>query len=461
MASIKRIEGKNGISFKITVTQGRDQNGKQMRHYLTWTPERLMTERQMKKAVEQAAFEFEQAITQGYQIDNRQTFAQYAEYVISMKEQGGAKRRTIDRYNELMARIIPAIGHIKLLELRPQHLNSFYKNLSEPGIVKATDRAQAVVDLPELFKQRKLSRAKVAELAGVSAATITTACKGNTITLSSADRIAKALNVKTKQLFNVTANNGCLSSKTIVEHHRLIHTILSYAEKEMLVPYNAASKATPPKASQNEVNYFQPQDIGHILSALQSEPIKWQTIVHLLIVTGCRRGEIMGLRWSKIDFENSQIKIDTNLLYSPKRGIYEDTTKTGNVRFIKLPAETMALLRDYRQWYTELRFKNGDLWHNTDFLFTKNNGEPMIPDSITAWLRKFSMRHDLPHINPHAFRHTMASVLINNGKNIVSVSKRLGHAKVSTTTDLYSHIIAEADEQASECLANTLLRNAQ
>ena len=75
-----------------------------------------------------------------------------------------------------------------------------------------------------------------------------------------------------------------------------------------------------------------------------------------------------------------------------------------------------------------------------------------------ALYAEFSKRHDLPHINPHAFRHTMASILINSGKDVVSVSKRLGHAKVSTTTDIYSHIIMEADEQASECLADVMLR---
>ena len=68
------------------------------------------------------------------------------------------------------------------------------------------------------------------------------------------------------------------------------------------------------------------------------------------------------------------------------------------------------------------------------------------------------MRHNLPHINPHAFRHTMASILISEGKDVVAVSKRLGHAKVSTTTDIYSHIIQQADEQASECLADVMLR---
>lgn len=458
MANIRKIEGKNGISYKITVTRGRDLEGKQIRHYMTWTPPHKMTERQMQKAVEVAAMEFEKSIALGYQVDNRQTFAEYAAYVLELKEREGAKYRTIERYRELLERINPAIGHIKLPDLRPRHLNDFYKNLGEPGISKQEAHAQAKIDLAALLKEKKLTRAKVAELSSVSATTVTTACQKKRIALTTAEAIARAIGKDVAELFEIEAGQSQLSNKTILEHHRLIHTILTQAEKEMLVQYNAAAKATPPKAAKKEVNYFQPEDIVRIREALDKEPLKWKVATHLLLITGCRRGEIMGLRWDRVDFANSKIKIDTNLLYSAKRGIYEDTTKTGTVRFIKLPAETMELLRQYRRWYMELRFKNGDRWQDTGFLFVKENGEPMIPDGITAWLSDFSKRHDLPHINPHAFRHTMASILINSGKDVVSVSKRLGHAKVSTTTDIYSHIITEADEQASEYLADVMLR---
>lgn len=461
MANIKRIERKTGVSFKITVTKGRDMKGRQIRHYKTWTPERPMTERQMEKEVQRVAFAFERDIELGYQADNRQSFAEYAQYVLELKERAGDKYRTLERYRELMVRIVPAIGHVKLADLRPQHLNAFYKALGEDGASSRGDRAQARIALPVLLKEQKMSRAKLAEAAGVAATTFTAACQGKKVALSTAQAIAGVLGQDVGKLFNVEKGSGRLSSKTILEYHRLIHTILAQAEREMLVPYNAAAKATPPKAARKEVNYFQADDIIRIREALELEPIKWRMITHLLLITGCRRGEVMGLRWSRVDFKSSQIRIDTNLLYSPKRGIYEDTTKTSTVRFIKLPAETMGLLKQYRGWYLEQQLKTGDRWHDTDFLFVKDNGEPMIPDGITAWLRKFSMRHGLPHINPHAFRHTMASILSNQGKDVVSVSKRLGHAKVSTTTDIYSHVIQEADEQASECLADVMLRPAQ
>lgn len=118
----------------------------------------------------------------------------------------------------------------------------------------------------------------------------------------------------------------------------------------------------------------------------------------------------------------------------------------------------MQLLREYRAWYNELRLKNGGRWQDSGFLFVKNNGAPIHPDSFAGWLRKFTKRHSLPHLHPHGFRHTNASMLIGNGVDVVTVAGRLGHADVSTTLDIYSHAINEAKAKASETLADVMLR---
>lgn len=458
MANIKRIEGKNGVSFKITVTSGRDINGRQVRHYLTWTPEPKMTERQMQKAVERAAADFERNIEQGFQTDNKQTFSEYARYVVDLKERSGLKHRTVFLYKKLLERCDQAIGHLKLTDIRPHHLNSFYKNLMEDGIRKSGHKATAKVDLKSYIHKQGTTKAATADSAGISMATLDNACAGKHITLDRAEAICKALNRKTTDLFSVERDTRPLSAKTQLEYHRFIHTVLDQAEKEMIVPYNAAAKATPPKPEKKEVNYFQADEISAILEALEGEPLKWRMFVHLLMVTGCRNGEIAGLRWEKVDFDKRQVKIDTQLLYTPEKGIYENATKTGDTRLLSLPAETMALLREYRAWYNELRLINGDRWQNSGFLFVQDDGKPIMPTSAGAWLNRFYKRHELPKINPHAFRHTVASVLIHNGTDIVSVSKRLGHARTSTTTDIYAHIMQEADQQASECIADALLR---
>ena len=123
----------------------------------------------------------------------------------------------------------------------------------------------------------------------------------------------------------------------------------------------------------------------------------------------------------------------TAILYGPERGIYEDKPKTKtSVRWIKLPNETLALLTEYRQWQNEQKNIWGDKWIESGHIFTKEKGGPFHPTTVNAFLAEFSERHNLPHINPHAFRHTQVSILFFNRVDAVSISRRLGHANVST-----------------------------
>lgn len=198
-----------------------------------------------------------------------------------------------------------------------------------------------------------------------------------------------------------------------------------------------------------------------IREALETEPIKWKTLVHLLLITGVRRGELLGLKWDKVDMDGNRLHICNNVLYTPDRGIYEDTPKTSTSdRFITVPPETVRLLRQYKAWQNEERLRLGRYYQYQGFVFSQDNGSPMHPDSVTDWLKKFSKRHGLPHINPHAFRHTMASMLYFNGVDSVSISKRLGHAQVSTTANIYAHVMEEADQRNADILADVFLKNA-
>lgn len=225
---------------------------------------------------------------------------------------------------------------------------------------------------------------------------------------------------------------------------------MAQAEKEMLIPYNPAAKATPPKPRRKEPNYFQPDVLDHILDELDHAPLKWRTITYLLIDTGCRRGEAAGLKWDSIDFENEIITIERALLYSPKRGVYEGPPKSGRSRTVKLAPETVALLKQHRIEQDKLKRANGDQWIDSGYVFTQENGDRMNPDSITDWLNKFSAANKLPHIHPHAFRHTAASTMIANGVDLVTAANELGHANATTTATIYAHQIATAKAKAAD-----------
>ena len=464
MANIQERRDKAGklISYSVRVHRGRGADGKQLKPFTaTFDVSPTWTEKSARKKAEAFAATFEKECRQGITSDSRQRFANYCAYVIDLKEQRGAKHSTIVRYRELTERIYPAIGHIKLKELRPDHLNSLYTALAKPGAGKGAQRATARQNLAALLKEKRISRSSIAKKSGVPLYTVYDAVNGKPVNRDAALSVAAAIGDPLEKLFVIHENTRTLSAKTVLEHHRLIHTVLDQAVKEGLIPSNPADRVMLPKAEKKEVNYFQPETVAAIRDALESEPIKWKTLTHMLLITGARRGEILGLKWENVDFKGSRIYICNNILYTTERGIYEETPKTErSKRYVSLPTETMRLLKKYQLWQYEERLRMGEYFQYRDFVFSQDNGSPMHPDSVTDWLSKFSKRHNLPHVNPHAFRHTMASMLYFNGVDSVSISNRLGHAQVSTTANIYAHVMEEADKKNADILAEIFLKQA-
>ena len=149
------------------------------------------------------------------------------------------------------------------------------------------------------------------------------------------------------------------------------------------------------------------------------------------------------------------------VIYRADVGVYMETPKTEkSKRFVVLPAETMQLLKQYKAWQASEKLRLGTYYEDRGLVFARDNGLPLHPDSVNGWLNKFSKRHGLPHIHPHAFRHTMASMLYFNGMDSVSISKRLGHAQTSTTANIYAHVIEAADQRNADILADIFLKKA-
>lgn len=459
MAHIEELKGKRGVSYRIIVSDGVDTNGRRIVHRKTWKPPPGMKPREIKSALNAEVVAFEKAIAAGYDVDTRYTFAQFAEYTIKQKERGGKKHRTTSGYKGLLPRITQAIGHIQLDKLRTSHLNKFYENLEEDGIRQSAARAVPVRDLRAALKEMNLSMAKTAKLAGIAESTVNAAAKGNPILAEKAKCIADVAGIPFETIFEIKEDTRPLSSTTVWAYHRFIHTVLELAKKEKLVATNVADDVTLPKKKKSEVDTYQTDELIRIRNAAEQEPVKWRTAIHLLMITGARRGEIVGLQWSRVNWKDSSILIDTNLQYTPERGVYVETIKNEETRTIKLPAETMALLREYKVWQLETRLACGDRWIQSDYVLTSEFGGHMAPDTLSGYLQRFEEKYNLPHIHAHKFRHSMASVLYFSGADPVSISKRLGHAQVSTTQDMYAHLIKQADTQSAERIADAIFRS--
>lgn len=250
---------------------------------------------------------------------------------------------------------------------------------------------------------------------------------------------------------------GQLSAKTRLEVHRLIHAALGQAVKEGAVISNVADKVDPPRREEKEPVFYEPETVEKILAASENEPEQWRMLILFLLASGCRRGEALGLMWKDVDKTNNRVYIHKNLTYTKEKGPFLDSPKTKkSVRFITLPVEVMNALYHHKAEQAQVKLRVGQYYNDKDFVFARENGDPLHPCSVTSYMTKFSKKYDLPKMNPHGFRHTAASMLIFKGFNPVEVSKRLGHDDVSTTLDIYSHVFDDADSRAADAIAEAL-----
>lgn len=156
------------------------------------------------------------------------------------------------------------------------------------------------------------------------------------------------------------------------------------------------------------------------------------------------------------------IDINKSSLYTPDRGRFDDDTKNETSRrVIKIPDPAVDLLREYRAFQAAEKIKLGDKWQGENKVFTSANGKPIHPDTVSSHFHSFIKKTDLPHITVHSLRHTNATLMIANGTDIKTVSKRLGHANVTTTGNIYTHAIKSADELAADKLTDIFNKQKQ
>lgn len=251
-----------------------------------------------------------------------------------------------------------------------------------------------------------------------------------------------------------------LSQQSIKHYHRCISAILGTATKEQLIPRNVASRSymDAPRVIKKEPLHLDTEDAQKFVALLmQEEDIRVKTALSLLIYSGVRNGELCGLEWQDIDFENNVIHIRRASQYVKDYGmITKEPKNETSKRTLKLSAGIFTILSEYAKWYEEQEELNGDRWVNSNRLFIQNDGKPIQPGTINKWLKDFVDAHKLPTVTPHSMRHTFCTLLIANGVDIKTVSAKAGHSRTSTTLDIYTHSVKSADEQASQVLDDVL-----
>ena len=244
-----------------------------------------------------------------------------------------------------------------------------------------------------------------------------------------------------------------LSPKTLRHHHTLLSGIFSLAMEWNLIKDNPTQRVRLPsitKAKSAKANFYDDEQVAKLLVALEDEPIKYRTLLYIALDTGLRLSEVTGLVWGAIDLEEQIINVIQQRQYVPGYGILEVDPKTDSgVRVVTISTFATQKLKDYKKHQADLQRKCGTVWHESDIVFTHEDGIPIFPHRPSQWFTEFIRRKELPHITFHGLRHTNASLLIGSETDIVTLSGRLGHSSKNVTLDTYSHMIKSREKQAA------------
>lgn len=387
MPSIRRKTTKSGRDYyEITVSRGRSQS----RLFSRWYVPEGWSQRAIDRELAKVAAEFERQCKAGEIVSRAEKRQQEA-----LEAAEAAKIQTVLQYGERV--FMPT----KAVTMSENSRASFQSNLNNWIYPAIGDKK-----LPEV---------------------------------TPADLSALLLDIQAKGKAHATA----------VKVYTVLHTLFKMAYLEDMVDRNPMDKVSRPVPRKDEIRDPEAQsltvdELRAVLEALEAEPLKWQALVRLLIDTGIRRGECCGLKWDDINLEAQVVTIRRNLCYTPSRGVYVDTPKTGHVRVVDIGPETTALLEALRDQSTG------------DFVFTQDNGNTIHPQSPTRYLKKLSTKCGVQDLHPHKLRHTFASIAITAGADVASVSEALGHADKSTTLRMYTHADVESRKRAAQIFRDAI-----
>ena len=247
---------------------------------------------------------------------------------------------------------------------------------------------------------------------------------------------------------------GGLAARTIGHAHRVLSKALSDAVRNELTPKNVAKAHSTPKVPDEEMVIV--HDIPALVEKLKSSRLQHLAMISLF--TGMRLGEVLALRWTEVDLDKKSIQVREAIEETEEYGIRFKAPKSkAGRRDIALPDISSSLLREYRKAQLELRFKLGVGNCRTMPCYSPDiEGDPLSRNAISAAWSDFAASIGVPDVTFHALRHTHASQLIDAGVDIVTISKRLGHAKPDITLRIYAHLFRKDDGKAAAAINSIL-----
>lgn len=431
MASIRKIENKKGISYKIEVSNGYDRNGKKIRETTTFTPEPGMTEKQGKKAAEKYALAFEEKVKNGGCISgDKLSLEDFTQEWLTTYAPNQLEVTTLSMYKKVIEqRIIPSLGNLKIGKIKTYHVEKFFLSLAQDG---------ARLDGKE---------------GGYSINSIRTTRTALSSILTTAERLG------------IIENNPCPKAK--LPKHEEEETVKCFTKDQtirFLEFVDSDYEKEKAKSRKNDSTVVSMQDYVNE-DALK---MQYRVFFRIALFGGLRRGEMVGLEWKNVDFDKNVIRVKQSAYRLEEKNGIKGTKTKSSVRAVAFPQPIMDLLKEYKKEQDKYRKCIGDKWCGDDWVFIAENGENININSpynkFQRLIRKYNRtvpdEEKLPRISLHDLRHTNASLLIRSNKvDLKSVSAKLGHANMNTTAKYYIHSYEEAEQETAGVLEEMLIEN--
>lgn len=246
---------------------------------------------------------------------------------------------------------------------------------------------------------------------------------------------------------------GC-GPRTVQLCHLRLKQALTQAEDLGLVSRNVADKVTPPRVTPKEMSTWDAAQARRFLAVAVASA--YGPIWLVSLATGMRRGELLGLRWKDIDWERRVLSVRQTVgVVGTTPTIGEPKSKAGR-RDVRVQPEVIAALHAHKRAQNEGRLARGVAWHDHDLMFAASNGKPIQPSNLRRDYERWVRQADVPYIRIHDQRHTHVTLSLAAGVDLTVISKRVGHARPSITSDIYAHVLSDQHEEAADKIGTVL-----
>ena len=242
-----------------------------------------------------------------------------------------------------------------------------------------------------------------------------------------------------------------LSPRTVRYLYAVMRRALGMAVKWGYVPRNVAEASTPPSLPSQKGSWPSPTDIGGLLAVTQAADDQWWPLWTVAAYSGCRQGELLGLRWDDLSLDQATLTVQRTLLgASGGLPAFGEPKTERSRRTITVPPEAVAALRTQRARQAQARLLLGPAYTDLGLVFATQVGRPLLARNVTRAFKVALERAGLPKATRfHDLRHAHATALIAAGVPIPVVSARLGHANAAITLSVYAHVVPGQDADAA------------